>query len=109
MRHGRLRGVRARHLIVIAPLAAPAPAEAATVSLGEPYSDYSSGPTVVFAAAAGERNAVSLTVAGDGSVTVRDTGAPVTARAPCQQVDANAARCAGSGEEAIDGASLALG
>ncbi len=59
---------------------------------------------IVYEAAAGERNAVTITPAGGGGTIwlVHDDGAAVTAASGCQSVDARTARCAPAG-----GASLA--
>ena len=47
-----------------------------------------------FQAAPGETNRVTISLADDGQTwTVTDTGAPVTAVAPCANVDANTASC----------------
>ncbi len=78
--------------LVLFLVAAPA-AQAGTVAAG--------GSTVAYRAAAGETNQVTVT-AGRGSVTVRDSGAPVTG---CTPVTANEARCDG----AFRRASLSLG
>ena len=74
-------------------IVAPASAHAATVRLGEPANEYHSGPSVSFLAAPGERNDLSIVVAADRSVTVRDAGAPLAAGRGCRALDAHRARC----------------
>jgi Ca2+-binding RTX toxin-like protein len=83
-----------RRLLTLAILLVlPASAHAGTVSLGPKQDEYFSGPTVEFVAARGEANRVTVTAAADGGVVIRDTGAPIVARAPCLALGTDAVRC----------------
>src|SRR3954463_16077614 len=81
-------------LALLLPAAIPGTAGAATVA-EEPSGDvYLSGPTVVFRAAPGEVNAVTLTaVQATGVVTIQDPGVPVTPGAGCHAVDPHTVSC----------------
>ena len=97
-------------LLLLPVLAVPAPAQAGTVSLGEPHNEYFSGPSLVFRAAPGERNDLTVVVTADRSVTVRDATATLTAGTGCRLLDARTARCASGGRDgAIESGSVALG
>jgi Ca2+-binding RTX toxin-like protein len=91
-------------------LALPGSAQAAKVSLGGPAGDYFDGPNLDYTAGAGEANGVTLSVASDHGVTVRDAGAPLTEGSGCAKVDAHTARCStATGSPTIESASVSLG
>lgn len=73
-------------LAVLGALLMPASAHAATVSVDD-------AGTVQFAAAAGEANKV--TVQAGATMTIVDSGATLTASAPCSNVDEHTVTCAG--------------
>jgi hypothetical protein len=76
-------------------LVLPGSAHAGTVSLGAPHDEYFSGPTVRFTAARGESNRLTVTAGAGHAVVIRDTGAPIVARAPCMAQGIDAVRCVG--------------
>jgi Ca2+-binding RTX toxin-like protein len=76
---------------VLLTLVLPAGAQAATVSVSESQDVYV-GRYVAFEAASGEANRVTVTFSGKHA-RVHDVGAPLTAGAGCQRIDAHAATC----------------
>jgi hypothetical protein len=88
-------------IVAVALAAALAPAsEAATVRIRTVEPDYASCKadcpppvaTAVFAAAPGERNAVTITVDPQGASVFHDDGAPLTAKG-CRQIDSHTVSC----------------
>jgi RTX calcium-binding nonapeptide repeat (4 copies) len=76
-----------------------AAADAATVTV-RPAGQYDE---VHYGAAPGETNRVLVAYAGDArSVTITDSGAPITAMAPCVAVDAHTARCTKRPEATVE-------
>jgi Ca2+-binding RTX toxin-like protein len=106
--------------VAMALLAVPATASASTVAVVladscagdvacEKYGGGTPVPVTTFAGDPGEANAVTVAQDADEFV-IADTGAPLSAKAPCRNVDAGTARCPVTrGEPAIRGLSLALG
>src|SRR5919201_2663654 len=90
-------------------LALPGTAQAARVSLGGPAGDYFDGPNLAYRAAPHEANDLTLSVASDHSVTVRDLGATVTVGSGCARIDTHTARCSTPpGSPAIESAVVRL-
>jgi Ca2+-binding RTX toxin-like protein len=112
--------VRLALALVVAFVAAPATASASTVFVVradscagdvacEKYGAGTPVPVTTFAADPGEENLVTVTQERD-ELLIRDSGGPLTAKAPCVAVGAGNARCPITrGRPGIRGVSLALG
>jgi RTX calcium-binding nonapeptide repeat (4 copies) len=73
----------------------PAAAQATTVSVGGCFGKYCGAYPADVRAGPGEANRILVTSSAPGSVTVTDTGAPITAGPGCTQDGAGAVRCSG--------------
>ena len=80
-------------LVLAALLVLVVPAQAATVSLDRDCYRYGCSITAVFAAAPGERNALTITRPAFGVVVLHDAGAPLDATSGCVALDQHTARC----------------
>jgi Ca2+-binding RTX toxin-like protein len=76
---------------LLALVAAPASASVARVEVSSRYGATSN--TVVYAAAPGEANALTISSGAPGTITLHDAAATVTAAIGCVSIDAQTARC----------------
>ena len=89
-------------LLLAAAVLAPAPA-AQAASVGIPY-----GSALLFEAAPGEENRVSMETTDGVTYTVVDSGAPLTPALGCVAVDAHRATCAAPGPTSQHGISVSV-
>lgn len=106
--------------LVLAFVAAPATASASTVSVVladscagdstcEKYGQGTPVPVTTFTAAPGEDNLVTVTQEG-GELLLRDSGGPLTAQAPCRNVNMSNVRCPlTNGVPGVRGLAILLG